>query len=122
MNEESKGITESVTRKQLREQIAALSQPRASRAVDVLAMIWNAMKGPLEPPIMGSGFASLATPTTPLHRVKLALLKSIHTGTFIDVQFYAYNKISNNLPSEPKLLFTSSIVIEEWGPAIASRK
>jgi len=121
MNEESKGNTESVTRKQLREQIAALSQPRARRAADVLAMIWNAVKGPLEPPITGRGFAFPATPT-PLRGVKLALLKSIHTGTFIDVQFYAYNKISNNLPLEPKLLFTSSIVIEEWGPAIASRK
>jgi len=129
MYEESKGNTESITRKQLREQIAALSQPRARRAADVLTMIWNAMKEPLEPLITGSGLAFRAmcalphrAKLAPPHRVKLALLKSIYTGTFIDVQFYAYNEIDNNLPLDPRPLFTSSVVIEKWGPAITTRK
>jgi len=84
-------------------------------------MIWNAMKEPLEPLITGPGLAFWATSALP-RRVKLALLKSIYTGTFIDVQFYAYNEIDNNLPLDPRPLFTSSVVIEKWGPAITTRK
>ena len=121
MKEESK---ESITRKRLREKIAALSQPRLARATDVLTMILDGMKGPLEPPPTEPEFTFPTTsPISPnWHRVKLALLKSIPTGTFIDVQFYAYNAISNDLPLDPRPLFTSSIMIEEWGPAITTRK
>ena len=54
--------------------------------------------------------------------MKLALLKSIPTGTFIDVQFYAYNAISGDLPLDLKPVFTSSIVIEEWAAAITTRE
>jgi hypothetical protein len=56
------------------------------------------------------------------HRVQLALLKSITTGIFIDVQFYACNKVVDDLPVDTKPLFISSIVIEQWGPAITTRK
>jgi len=124
MKEESKANTESVTRKQLREKIAALSQPQVRRAADALAMIWNCVNGPLESHTTEPKFTFSITPTLfpNWHRVKLALLKSIPTGAFIDVQFHAYNKISNDLPLEPRPLFTSSIVIEEWGPTITTRK
>ena len=91
MKEESKGIAESITRKQLREKIASLPQPRLARAADVLAMIVDDAKGPLLPPPTEPKFTFSVTP--PIfpnwHRVKPALLKSIPTGTFIDVQFYA---------------------------------
>ena len=98
-------------------------------------MIWDGVTGPTDLPAPGprSTFSprpfvlnwhraqlALLFPNWP--RVKLALLKSIPTGTFIDVQFYAYNTISNSLPLDPKPLFTSSIVIEEWAPAITTRK
>ena len=56
------------------------------------------------------------------NRVKLAILKLISTGTFIDIQYYAYTAICNNFPLDPKPLFTSSIVIEEWESAISTRK
>jgi len=121
MNKESKRDGESTTRNQLREQIAVLSQPRVGRATDVLVMIWNAMKEPLEPAVMEPKLTFWATPALP-RRVKLALLKSIYTGTFIDVQFYAYNEIDNGLPLDPRPLFTSSVVIEKWGPTITTRK
>jgi len=124
MEEESKGITESVTRKQLREKIAALPQSRMARAADALAMIFDGVKGPLKPPPTYPIFTFAVTP--PIlpnwHRMKLALLKSIPTGCFIDVQLYAYNAIANGLPLDPRPLFTSSIMIEEWGPAITTRK
>lgn len=124
MKEESKGGIESATRKRLREKIAALPQPRLARAMDALAAIWSGMKGPLELPAGKPGFTFSVTPTLfpNWHRVKLALLKSIPTGTFIDVQFYAYSAICNDLPLYPKPFFTSSIVIEGWGAAIATRK
>ena len=125
MKEESKGIAESITRKQLREKIAALPQPRLARATDALAMILYGMKGLLlEPSPTVPKFTSSVTP--PIfpnwQRVKLALLKSIPTGCFIDVQLYAYNAIANDLPLDPRPLFTSSIMIEEWGPAITARE
>jgi len=124
MKEESKGETESATRKQLQEKIAALSQSHLARATDALAMIWNCVKEPVEPPTVELKFtfpvASILFPNW--HRVKLALLKSIPTGTFVDVQFYAFNAISSDLPLDPRPLFTSSIVIEEWAPAITTRK
>jgi len=124
MKEESKGIPESITRKQLREKIAALPQPRLARATDVFAMIFHGVKGSLvPPPTVPKLSLSMTHPVFPnWHRVKLALLKSIPTGTFIDVQFYAYNAIGNGLPLDPKPLFTSSIMIEEWGPVITTRK
>ena len=173
LKEESDWITESITRKRLREKITALPQLRLVRATDALAMILDGVKGSLEPPateskftfsmtlnktssiarsyedlrvnsgdnlhlgrrggdtassrllrVAGPGFVFSATPPVlpNLPRVKLALLKSILTGTFIDVQFYAYNAIGNNMPLNPRPLFTSSIVIEEWGPAITTRK
>ena len=124
LEDESSGYTESITRKQLREKIAALPPPQLARAMDVLGAVWNGVKGPLEPLKAESKSTFSVTPLLPpnWHRVKLALLKSIHTGTFIDVQFYAYNVVHNNVLLDPRPLFTSSIVIEEWGTAIATRK
>ena len=135
VKEESKEGAESVTRRQLREKIASLSQPQLAHATDALTMIWNGMIGPLHLPATEHKSASPPEPTQfwtwqrsilPLssnwQRVKLALLKSISTGTFIDVQFYAYNAISDDVPADPKRLFTSSIVIEEWIPAIKTRE
>jgi hypothetical protein len=124
LNEESKGNTESVTRKTLRDKIAALPQSQLERAKDVLVMIWNGVNGPLESPTTEPKLSFTVTSTLfpNWHRVKLALLKSIRTGTFIDVQFYAFNKIRDDLPLDPRPLFTSSIVIEEWGPAITTRE
>ena len=124
LREESKGTSESITRKQLRETIAALSQSQMVHAADALDMIWNGVKWPLELPVAAP---SITFPVTPSifpywHRVKIALLKSIPTGAFIDVQFYAYNAISKDLASDPRPLFTSSVVIEEWAPAITTRK
>ncbi|KAF9650003.1 hypothetical protein BDM02DRAFT_1689338 [Thelephora ganbajun] len=123
MEEESKEGIESATRKQLRNKIASLSQPQVKRAKNALAMIWNCVKRPLEPPATVYKFTFSVTPTLfpNWQRVKLALLKSISTGIFIDIQFYAYNKMGNDLPLDPKPLFTSSIVIEEWGPAITTQ-
>ena len=124
MNEESKMSTEGATRQRLREKIASLSQPQVGRARDALSMIWDYAKGPLKPPAAQPGFTSQVTP--PLlpnwHRVELALLKSIVTGVFIDTQFYAFNKTGGGLPLDPKPLFASSIVIEEWVPAITARE
>ena len=60
--------------------------------------------------------------TSNRQRVKLSLLKSIRTGTFIDVKLYAHNALCDGLPTDPKPLFASSIVIEEWAPAITTRK
>ena len=54
--------------------------------------------------------------------MKLAFLKSVSTGVFIDVQLYAFNKIDDGSPQDLKPLYTSSIVIEEWGPAVARCK
>jgi hypothetical protein len=124
MKEESKGDIESPTRKRLREKIAALPQSQLSRATDVLAMIWNGVTGMLGPPTPEPELPFVAIPTLFLNwnRVKLALLKSIPTGTFIDVQFFAYNAIGNDLPVDPRPLYTSSIVIERWGAAITTRK
>jgi hypothetical protein len=124
LNEESKGNTESATRKALRDKIAALPQPQLARAKDVLVMIWNGVKGSLERSTTEPklSFTAISTLFPNWHRVKLALLKSILTGTFIDIQFYAFNRIGDDSPLDPRPLFTSSIVIEEWGPAIATRK
>lgn len=69
-----------------------------------------------------SNLSANLTPVADLDRLELALLKSISSGAFIDVQLYAYNAIGDDLPLDAKPLFTSSIVIEEWGPAIATRK
>ena len=124
MKEESKKNSEGVTRRRLREKIASLSQPQVRRAADALSAIFTYFDGPMEP---------LAAPQKPTvtdlstllpnwHRVKLALLKSITTGIFIDAQFYAFNKTANSLPFDPKPLYISSIVIEEWGPAITTRE
>jgi len=124
MREESEGGSESPTRKQLREKIAALSQSKLPRAADALAMIWNGVMGPLDLPTLKPKPPSSVGLTFLLnwHRVKLALLKSISTGTFIDVQFFAYNAIGNDLPVDPRPLYASSIVIERWRAAIATRK
>ena len=123
MKQESTGSEESKTMKQLLDKIASLSQPQLARAADALSMIWNGTTGPLNPLGPRPKPRLLARPTlsAKLRRVELALLKSISTGTFIDVQFYAYNAIGNDSPSDPKPLYTSSIVIEEWGSAIATR-
>ena len=106
------------------DKIASLSQPQLARARDALSMIWDGATGLLDPPALKSvhNLSANFTPAMSSERVELALLKSISMGTFIDVQFYAYNAISNGFPLDPKPLFTSSIVIEEWGSAIATRK
>lgn len=52
------------------------------------------------------------------NRVKLALLKSISTGTFVDIRFYAYTAVRDGVPVNPKPLFASSAVIGEWEPAM----
>ena len=118
------GDNETPIREQLRDKIAALSQSQMLRATDVLAMIWNGMMGPLDLQMPESKPPPFVQATFFLnwHRVKLALLKSIPTGTFVDVQFFAYNAIDNDLPVDPRPLYTSSIVIERWGAAIATRK
>ena len=125
MKGELRWDTEGVTRKKLQDKIAALTQPQLMRAMDVLAMIWDGMQGPLGPPpaIEPKLVSSVAPALLPnWHRVKLALLKSISSGVFIDIQFHASNKIGDDLPLDPKPLFASSIVIEEWGLAITTRK
>jgi len=123
MKEESAGDTKSATRKQLQDKLSTLSPSQLTRATEALAMIWNGLIGPLEPLAPRPELASSAAPVLPSNwpRVKLALLKSISTGAFIDVQFYAYNAIDNDLPLDPRPLFTSSIVIEKWAPAITAR-
>jgi len=124
MREESMGDTEGVVTKQLWDKIGTLSRSQLTYATDALAMIWSGMIGPLDlltpEPIFASSLAPIFSPNW--HRVRLALLKSISTGAFIDVQFYAYNAIGNALPLDPRPLFTSSIVIEEWAPVIMIRK
>jgi hypothetical protein len=124
IKEESERPTGGPTRKLLRERIASLSQPEVTRATDALKMIWSYANGSLKP------LAAEIKPNPPVvlnfppnwHRVKLAFLKSITTGVFLDAQFYAFNKIYNNTPFDPKPLFISSIVIEEWAPAITTRE
>ena len=124
LKEESGRDSETSIRKQLREKIAALSQSQLPRAVDALEMILNGVMGPLDLPTPEPKLPSIVKLTFLFswHRAKLALLKSIPTGTFIDVQFFAYNAIDNDLPVDPKPLYTSSIVIERWGAAIITRK
>ena len=124
MNEESKWIEEGAIRKKLRNKIASLSLPQTRRAAEALGMIWSRMTGPLESLVVQPkiAFSTIAIRFPNWHRVKLAFLKSITTGVFIDVQFYAFNKIDGGLPQGPKPLYTSSVVIEEWGPAIATCK
>ena len=123
MDEESKNCPEGATRNQLRDKIASLSQPQVRRAADALSMIWTCVNGPLKPPPIPFAYtSSVFNFFSKWHKTNLAFLKSISTGVFIDAQFYAFSKINNGLPSDPKPLFISSIVIEEWGSAIATRK
>ena len=118
------GDNETPIREQLREKIAALSQSQMLHATDVLAMIWNGVIGSRDLQMPDSKSPPFVQPTFFLNwlRVKLALLKSISTGTFIDVQFFAYNAIDNDTPVDLRPLYTSSIAIEKWGAAIATRK
>ena len=125
---------ESETRKQLRDKIASLTQSQLGRAADALSMIWDSMTGPLDPPAPDLKYAAAKLTQYPESqrlifplssswpRAKLALLKSISTGIFIDVQLYAYNAICNGLPLDQKPLFISSILIKEWATAITTRK
>lgn len=124
MKEESAVNAKSETRKQLLAKITSLSQPQLARGTDALTMIWSGATGPLDLPALRYKSSSFAEffPAASSRRVELALLKSISTGIFIDIQFHAYNAISNDLPLYPKPLFTSSILIGEWAPAIATRK
>lgn len=123
MKEESTRGSESATRRQLRDKIASLSQPELGRAADALVMIWDGVVGPLDlPQLPKSTFSPKFTPSPNWHRVQLALLKSIPTGTFVDVQFYAYNAVHDGVPHDLRPLFTSSIVVEEWAPAITTRE
>lgn len=115
---------ESSTMRRLLDKVASLSQPQLVRATDALSMIWSGAAMPLHSPAQesNSNLATNSAQVANLHRAEFALLKSISTGTFIDVQLYAYNAISDDLPLDPKPLFTSSIVIGELGSAIATRK
>jgi hypothetical protein len=124
MKGESTGAGESETMTYLLEKIASLSQSQLAGAADALAMVWNDLTGPLNIPALDTKPASFTKPTIFQNRygVKLALLKSIRTGTFVDVQFYAYNSIDRDSPVDLKPLFVSSIVIEEWRSAITTRK
>ena len=124
IKEESKGGTGSITRERLRGKIDTLSQQRFTHAVDVLTMILDGVRGSLKAPMAEIKFTPDMTPTPfpNWYRMKIALYKSISTGIFIDLRFYAYNAIWSGLPLDPKPLFTSSIVIEEWGAAITTRK
>jgi hypothetical protein len=124
IKEESAGNTESATRKQFREKVATLTPSQLLRATDTLAMIWDGVVELLDVPVLEPKpflfpkFASFLN----WDRVKLALLKSISTGIFIDVQFSAYNAIGHGLPVDPRPLYTSGIVIQKWRAAIATRK
>lgn len=127
MKEESTEGAESTTRKQLKEKIASLPQSQLAQASDALAMIWDGLIGLSFPPVVEPKYPkpkywkwnrTIHPLTSDSQRLKLALLRSIPTGSFIDVQFYAYNGVCNNQPVDPKPLFTSSIMIEEWVPAI----
>ena len=124
IRKELRGGTESTTRKELREKTAALSSSQLTHATDTLAMISNGAVGLLDVPALEPKPSPFPKPLPFLnwHRVKLALLRSIPTGTFIDVQFFAYNAIGNGLPADPRPLYTSSIVIQEWAAAITTRK
>lgn len=126
MKEESRGGREGPTRERLRNKIASLSQSHMRRATDALVMIWNGVKmptGPLEiQPRPRPAFVVPLAQSLNWYRTKLALLKSIKTGVFIDIQFYAYNKILDGSPLDLKPLFTSSVVIGEWGAAISTRR
>ena len=124
MKEEPGGDSESAIRKQLLEKITTLTQSQLPRVADVLVMIWDGVVGPLDPPASEPESTPFAKATISLNRhvVKLALLKSILTGTFIDVQFLAYKALGNGLPVDPRPLYASSIVIERWGAAIATRE
>ena len=124
IKEESEGDTESATRKELHEKISTLSQSRFPYATDVLAMIWNGIMGPLDLPTLEPEPSSLLNtlPFLNWHRVKVALLQSITTGIFIDIQFFAYNAINDGLPVDPRPLYVSSIATQRWGPAITTRK
>ena len=124
MKDESKVMTESTTRKHLREKIAGLPQLRLARAIDVLAMTWMGVTRSLDSPVneLKSAHSTLPAVLPNWRRVKVALLKSIPTGTFIDVQFYAHNAIGNDLTLDPRPLFTSRIVIEDWGSTLVTRK
>jgi len=124
MKEESGRDSETPIKKQLRETITALPQSRLPRAIDALAMIWNGVMDLRDGRMPEPKPLFFVKPTFFLgwHRVKFALLKSIPTGIFIDVQFFAYNAIYNDLPVDPRPLYTSSIVIERWGAAITTRK
>ena len=124
IKQESMGNNDRKTTNQLLDKIASLSQPQLARATDALSMIWSGTTRSLNlhAPRTSPKVSVEPTPSTKLRRVELALLKSISTGTFIDVQFYAYDAINNDSPFDLKPLFTSSIVIEEWGSAIATRK
>ena len=98
--------------KELREKTAALSPSQLTRAADTLAMIWNDMEGLLDVPALEPKLSPFPKPLPFLnwHRVKLA---SIHTGTFVDLQFFAYNAFGNGLPVDLRPLYTSSTVIQE---------
>ena len=73
--------------------------PQARHGADALAMIRSRMTGPLESlavqPKIAFSTTTIRFPNW--HRVKLAFLKSITTGVFIDVQLYAFNKICWNM-------------------------
>jgi hypothetical protein len=87
-------------------------------------MIWNGTMGPSDSTAPKTKPNPPAPPPVPpkLRGLGLALVKSISIGTFIDVQFCAYNAIGNDVQLDPKPLFTSSIVIKGFSSAIEKRK
>lgn len=125
---ELEGDAESATMERLLRKIASLSESQLKRAQGALAMIWSYMARPSDLPAPPGSpvLEPIRNAVLPLrhpgwHLVKLAILKSISTGSFIDMQFYAHNSICKDLPVDPKPLFTSSIVIQGWGSAITNR-
>lgn len=128
--------SESNTRRQLREKMTNLPQSQLARATDALAMIWDSVTGLVDLPALEPSKPATSMKLTPpliwhwviyplssnWNRVQVALLKSITTGTFVDVRFYAYSAIRDGSPADPKPLFTSSVFIGEWEPAITARK
>ena len=122
IKEESVGNSESSTRRQLQHKITSLSQLQLARTTDLLATIWSGVVSPVNSsaPKYKLAFFTNFTRIPNWNRVTLALLKSISTGVFLDVQFRAFNTIHNNLLLDLRPLFASSVVIEGWTPSVRS--
>lgn len=121
-NESEQGV-DCATRKQLRDKITSLTLPQTRHATGALEMIWNHLQKPLDPPVPEPDPVPSpeSDPFPDWSLLKRALLKSISTGIFTDIQIHAYSKISNGIPRDPRPLFISSILIEGWWTTLATR-